>query len=109
MQSLPYWEMEPANEVVNPDFEEVHGTPYRTNFALAKQGACYLIYSRKGGAVSIKLPPGEYALAATRLVTVPAAGPARTLPASVSVAPDREFGINLESGNDWALILTRKK
>ena len=33
---------------------------YRRNYLLASPGHCYLIYSRDGGTLDIKTPPGEY-------------------------------------------------
>jgi hypothetical protein len=47
--NLPYWEMEPANDVVSPSEIEVEGRSYRTNFCLAKKGEVYLIFSLQGG------------------------------------------------------------
>jgi len=56
---LPYWEMEPANEVVSPGEVTVEGKPYRMNFCLAKPGEVYLIFSLNGGALTVTLAAGN--------------------------------------------------
>jgi hypothetical protein len=57
--ALPYWEMEPANELVSPNKVEVEGKPYRMNFCLAKPGEIYLIFSLNGGNLTVDLASGS--------------------------------------------------
>jgi hypothetical protein len=56
--ALPYWEMEPANEVVSPNEVEFDGVGYRTNFCLAKRDEVYLAFSLNGGSLTVNLGPG---------------------------------------------------
>jgi hypothetical protein len=49
MESLPFWEMEPHNELV----EDGHA------FCLAKPGAFYGLYLPTGGSVTVNLPPNS--------------------------------------------------
>jgi hypothetical protein len=58
MASLPYGEMEPANDLVSPAEEIVEGQGYRTNFCLAKEGEAYLVFSLNGGPVTVTLSGG---------------------------------------------------
>ena len=52
---LPYWEMEPANEVISPNEVTFDGVPYRTNFCLAKTDEVYLVFSLNGGQITLNL------------------------------------------------------
>ena len=61
MVTLPYGRMEPRNECVTPANVAVDGETWRTNFALAKTGDVYLIYSLHGGRGTVDLAPGQYA------------------------------------------------
>lgn len=56
--SLPYWEMEPANELVSPNEETLEGKPYRMNFCSAKVGEVYLIFLLNGGPLTVNLAHG---------------------------------------------------
>ncbi len=56
---LPYWEMEPADDLVSPVEVIVEGEPYRTNFCLTKKGEVYLIYATYGRAGRISLAKGN--------------------------------------------------
>jgi hypothetical protein len=49
MSRLPYWDMEPSNELVSAGEVTVSGVAYRTNFCLANPGQRYLIFSLWGG------------------------------------------------------------
>jgi hypothetical protein len=54
MESLPFWEMEPNNDLVRSG----------TAFCLAKPGEAYALYLPNGGSVTVELAPGpayEYA------------------------------------------------
>lgn len=63
MAELPYWEMEPANELVAENPETIDSVPYRTNFCLATPGQHYVIFSLHGGAIALELQAGgRYAL-----------------------------------------------
>jgi hypothetical protein len=57
--SLPYWEMEPSNEVVSADEITMNHASFRTNFCLAKSGEAYLIFSLQGGDLALQLADGE--------------------------------------------------
>lgn len=57
--TLPYWEMEPMNDLVSPNEEIVEGKPYRMNFCLAKPGHVYLIFSLNGGELTVDLAFGN--------------------------------------------------
>ena len=59
MTKLPYWEMEPDNNVVSPWEVEIEGKPWRTNFCYSKKGGVYLIFSLYGGTGHIFLPEGR--------------------------------------------------
>lgn len=58
--SLPYWEMEPSNELVSPDEITMNNAPYRTNFCLAKPGEAYMVFSLQGGDLTVTLAEGDY-------------------------------------------------
>lgn len=63
MSSLPYWQMEPANQLVAENPETIDGVAYRTNFCLAQPGQHYLVFSLHGGPVALDLQAGSrYAL-----------------------------------------------
>jgi len=48
MESLPFWEMEPSNQLVKAG----------KAFCLAKPGAAYALYLPEGGSVALELAPG---------------------------------------------------
>ncbi len=108
MDSLPFWEMEPDNELVNANGVEVCGEHYRTNFALAKPGEYYLIYSRDGGTIEVQAPPGEYELTSTLLNDIPAAYPIRPPGGRMSVK-DGKLSFFLSSSMDWVAVVRRAK
>jgi hypothetical protein len=58
MTRLPYYEMEPANELVSPCEMTLEGVRYRTNFCLAKRGEVYLVYAIYGRTGTIQLQKG---------------------------------------------------
>jgi hypothetical protein len=60
ISSMPYWEMKPANEVVSANGVAIDRVAYRTTFALAKSGVCYLVYASRGGNIDIALDKGDY-------------------------------------------------
>ena len=49
MESLPFWEMEPANDVVQSG----------KAFCLAKRGEVYALYLPEGGEIEVDLPAGQ--------------------------------------------------
>ena len=55
--------MEPHNEIVTPGEVTLEGEAWRTNFALARRGKVYLIYSLHGGSGTATLEPGQYSAA----------------------------------------------
>ncbi len=88
--SFDWWKTDPHDELVNAG-----------NYCLAKPGDIYAAYLPKGGAVTIRLLPGNYEAAWFSPITgewfspSPIAGTLWTSPA----AP---------SANDWALLVRRK-
>lgn len=60
MLSLPYYEMEPNNDLVSPSNRPMGGQEWRTNFCLAKAGEAYLVFSLFGGETEIELADGSY-------------------------------------------------
>jgi hypothetical protein len=98
MIELPYREMVPMNEAVTPASVTIDGEAWRTNYAAAKPGEVYLIYSLHGGKGGVTLPPGRYAAeridprdgTRTKLGTVGGGSVAFSLPAS-----------------DWVLVYRR--
>jgi hypothetical protein len=58
MTSLPYWETEPANDLVSAGEESIEGRSYRTNFCLAIPGQVYVVFSLLGGKIAVKLAEG---------------------------------------------------
>ncbi len=106
MERIPYWEMEPGNQLINPNPVEVCGEEYRRNFALAKPGECYLIYSRDGGAIQLAADPGQYELESTLLNDVPAAYPIPR-PGGRLEAKNGTLSFFLASSMDWVAVLRR--
>lgn len=49
-ENLPWWEMEPANEIVREG----------KGYVLAQKGRCYVIYLPEAGRITADLEPGEY-------------------------------------------------
>ncbi len=49
MESLPFWEMEPANDIVQSG----------KAFCLAKRGEVYALYLPEGGEIEADLPAGQ--------------------------------------------------
>jgi hypothetical protein len=62
MTRLPYWEMEPHNEVVSPFDLVIEGKPWRTNFCYAKPGEIYLVFSCYGHEGEMQLPNGHFSI-----------------------------------------------
>jgi len=60
MVDLPYARMEPRNEVVAPAEVILDSAAWRTNFARARNGEAYLVYSLHGGSGTATLAPGQY-------------------------------------------------
>lgn len=58
VMAIPYYEMEPDNELVSPNAVAFDGTEFRSNFCLAKKGEYYLILSLASGEFTIALEEG---------------------------------------------------
>ncbi|NKB65639.1 MAG: DUF5060 domain-containing protein [Candidatus Latescibacteria bacterium] len=58
--ALPYYQMEPANELVDAAPIDFDGTGFRSNFCLAKKDEIYLVFTM-AGAVKLELGEGTYA------------------------------------------------
>jgi hypothetical protein len=97
MAGLPYWKMAPANDVVSPGAVTIDDVEYRTNFALAKAGAAYLVYASRGGTVKIELAKGNY----TARAVDPRTGEARDL----GRAAGGTFATELAFGTDTVLVI----
>jgi len=111
MESIPYWEMEPMNGIVAPDDEIVEGVPYRSNFAVGKAGSLYLVYSRKGEKVTVRLPSGQYSATATQLASLPAAVPGQNRRTTSFAIPKDgdEYSFDLRVAYDWAIVIRRER
>jgi len=83
---VEYWRMVPANNIANG----------ARNYVLADPGRRYFVYSANGGNVTLKLPPGQYAV--TRYD--PREGSSQPLPAH-GVAANATFA--LPEASDWVL------
>jgi hypothetical protein len=110
MESVPYWEAEPVNDIVAPDPEMVEGVPYRCNFALGKPGSFYVLYSRKAGRVHVTLPAGRYKATATQFAPLAPAspGPARVDTESAITVESGQHSFDLRISYDWAIVIRRK-
>ena len=106
MDRVPYWQMEPHNELVNANPVEVCGEQFRRNYLLANPDQCYLIYSRDGGALDIKAAPGEYQLESVLLNDAPAAHPVPK-PGGRLASKDGRVSFFVSEGMDWVAILRR--
>ncbi|RPJ55378.1 MAG: DUF4038 domain-containing protein, partial [Acidobacteria bacterium] len=106
MDRVPYWEMEPHNELVNSKPVEVGGDEYRRNYLLAKPGRHYLIYSRDGGTIETRVEAGEYELECILLNDAPAAHPVPR-PGGRLVPKDGKVSFFLSEGMDWVAMLRR--
>lgn len=111
MEGIPYWGMEPMNEIVSPNAEVVDGVSFRTNFALGKPGSAYLVYSRLGGRLAVKLPPGRYTVVSKQLVGLAFAVPGPyEQKVTVQIGGEtNEFSTNLRAAYDWVLALKRDR
>ena len=98
MADLPYGQMEPHNESVTPAEVTLDGEAWRTNFALAKPGEAYLVYSLHGGTSTVTLAPGQ--CSAVRID--PRDGTRKELGAVAGGT----VGFSLPQG-DWVLIYRR--
>jgi hypothetical protein len=98
MTDLPYGQMEPQNEIVTPANVALDGEAWRTNFAMAKPGEVYLVYSLHGGTGTVTLAPGRYS--AVRID--PRDGTRTNLGQAVGGAVD----FSLPQG-DWVLVYRR--
>jgi len=110
IEALPYWEMEPMNEMVEPRPEPVQGVLYRTNFALGKPGSVYLVYSRQGGPLTVDLPPGRYAVSLRQLAPLASAVPGffeHTAAIDASTAT-KSYSVELRPAYDWILVFRRE-
>ncbi|RPI27226.1 MAG: DUF5060 domain-containing protein [Acidobacteria bacterium] len=106
MDRVPYWEMEPHNELINANMVEVCGEEYRRNFLLARTGRHYLVYSRDGGTIEMTTDPGEYELESILLNDVPAAYTI-VRPKGRLTAKDGKVSFFLSAAMDWVAILRK--
>ena len=58
--ALPYYDMEPNNDLVSANERPMGHEAWRTNFCLAKEGDAYLVFSLFGGETEIDLAEGSY-------------------------------------------------
>ncbi len=106
VERVPYWEMEPHNELVNANPVTVCGEEYRRNYMLANPHQCYLIYSRDGGTLDIEAPAGEYEVESVLLNDAPTAHPVPK-PGGRLSAKDGKVSFFLSEGMDWVVILRK--
>jgi hypothetical protein len=101
MSELPFEEMAPDNGIVSPNEVILDGKTWRSNFGMGKSGEVYLVYSLRGVATTVTLPPGRYR--ATRID--PRSGE-RTRLGDVKGGA-MEF--ILPPGEDWALLFVKAR
>jgi hypothetical protein len=100
--------MQPAHDVVEPRHEVVDNVPYRTNFALAKADSVYLIYSREGMTLSVRLPPGRYSLKMRQLTALAAATPGFfRREDEIVIGDDGKYTLELRPAYDWILVFRK--
>ncbi len=97
MVDLPYDQMDPHNDIVTPAEVILDGEAWRTNFALAKPGEVYLVYSLHGGTGTVTLAPGQYS--AMRI------DPRDGTRTELGTAAGGTVNFSLPPG-DWVLIYT---
>jgi hypothetical protein len=97
MADLPYGRMEPHNDVVAPAEVTLDGEAWRTNYAKARSGEVYLIYSFHGGPGTVTLAPGQYSA-----VRIDPRDGTRT---ELGTAAGGTVSFSLPPG-DWVLIYT---
>ncbi len=97
---LPFWAMEPANELL--------ATPAGKAYALAKAGEVYAVYLPDGGTAELTLPAGRYAV---RWYDPRHGGELRTGSVETVTATDAApTGIGeppSDAARDWAALLRR--
>jgi hypothetical protein len=89
-----------ANERVSANAVTIDGVAYRTNFALAKPGVCYLVYASRGGALEVALDKGDYVVTSIN----PQTGERRELGTSAG----GRYAMTLPEGKDAVLIIVEK-
>jgi hypothetical protein len=92
MESMPFWEMHPANEVVKSG----------KAFCLAKRGEVYALYLPEGGTIEIELPPSKTYTAAWWNPDQGKDGRFR----DESTLPGGRHTLRPPAGGDWALRLS---
>jgi len=91
-RSIPYWRMDPKNELVEG----------RRAYARAVEGEEYVVYAAMGGTVKVDLASGRY----MGILFNPRTGEEKALP-RVTGGGKRNF--NLPPGEDWVLHLRNEK
>ena len=94
MESLPFWQMEPNNDLVKSG----------RAFCLAKPGEVYALYLPEGGSVTVELPPGKSFESAWWKATNGKTGQFQH--AGRIQAGRREF--TAPGAGDWALRIVKK-
>jgi hypothetical protein len=101
MAEVPYGEMQPANELVAAGDVTIDAKPYRTAFALAKPGVCYLVYASRGGKIEVALDKGDYIVATLD----PRSGERR----EARKASGGKLETELPEGKDAVLLITARQ
>jgi len=99
---LPFWEMQPSNDIVNANPVMLDGEPFRTNFALAAPGLYYLVYSLEGGPVELTVPEGIYQLGSILLKDPETAQPSEQI-----VTQNGKLSFFLDPSGDWVALLQK--
>ncbi len=93
METLPFWEMEPANFLVSAG----------NAFCLAKPGEAYALYLPKGGAVEVNLTPGPR----YRYQWWDPRGGRQTRPRNGGTTGGGAVRLSAPSSDDWALRIVK--
>jgi len=104
MSGLPFWEMEPRNDVVNGNPVVIDDQEYRSNFALAQPGRYYLIYSLDGGRVEVEVEPGVYQ---AKVVDLMSSEDYVDDPGVEQMTEDGMLTYSLARGRQWVVVIRR--
>ena len=105
-ERLPFWEMQPSNELVNANPETVEGESFRRNFVLAAPGRHYLIYSLEGGPVELTVPEGIYQLGSV-LLSDPEEKHSVKRPSGQVTSRNGKISFFLDPSGDWVALLQK--
>jgi len=104
MDRVPFWAMQPRNDVVNENPAEIDDEQYRRNFALIQPGRYYLIYSLDGGGIDVNVEAGVYQVSKFDLTDIHV----DTDDSGVEeMAEDGKISLTLQRGRQWVVLARR--